>query len=72
MKLAGGDEIRLKLWAKLSGDDYVWHWHTHVASATRPAHTKASFTQSTALGAFPSPASLLSRTVELRDYGAPT
>jgi len=46
--VAEGDVCQITLTAKLTGDDYVWHWHTRIKSGSH--EKKADFKQSSLLG----------------------
>ncbi len=53
-----GDRVAVTLWARLVGEDYAWHWHTHVWSPGQRTSPKAQFTQSTVLASFLTPRQL--------------
>ncbi len=42
-----GDEISVRIRAKLVGDEYVWNWETRVSDPDNPQRVKAHFQQST-------------------------
>lgn len=48
--VAEGDHIKLRLAARLVGDDYVWRWDTEFFACHDDAGPKASFKQSTFFG----------------------
>lgn len=56
--LEAGDRVSVTLWARLTGDDYAWHWHTRVYAAGQTASPRVQFTQSTLLAAFLAPGRL--------------
>jgi len=56
--LEAGDRVSVTLWARLTGEDYAWHWHTQVCPPEPGAAPKAQFTQSTVLAAFLAPGQL--------------
>jgi type I protein arginine methyltransferase len=45
--LAIGDRVTLTIKANMVGDDYIWSWHTQVATGEDPHALKADFQQST-------------------------
>jgi type I protein arginine methyltransferase len=47
---AAGDNVRVKLRARLIGEDYVWTWDTRVFSQGETTKTKEEFQQSTFFG----------------------
>jgi hypothetical protein len=51
VSVAPGDVVTVELEARLTGDDYTWNWMTRVLEDGAPARQKATFTQSTFLGA---------------------
>lgn len=57
--LAVGDRVFVGLWARLTGGDYAWHWHTRIEAAGQPGRPVAQFTQSSVLAEFLSPGQLL-------------
>ncbi len=56
--LVPGDRVSTTLWARLTGGEYTWHWHTRIDGAEAARRPKAQFTQSTALTAFLAPGQL--------------
>ncbi|MGQ9491088.1 MAG: hypothetical protein ACUVR4_05820 [Anaerolineae bacterium] len=56
--LETGDRVSVTLWARLTGDDYAWHWHTCVYTAGQTASPRVQFTQSTLLATFLAPGRL--------------
>lgn len=59
--LEAGDRLTLDLRADLVGDEYVWQWSTQVVAGAASAEVKATFRQSTFLGAPLAAASLRKR-----------
>jgi protein arginine N-methyltransferase 1 len=59
--LADGDLVTVDLEARLIGGDYIWSWRTQVQNRERGGGAKASFAQSTFLGAPLSSANLKKR-----------
>ncbi len=40
ISLVAGDRVSVTLWARLTGGDYAWHWHTRVDGAEEPGQPK--------------------------------
>ena len=58
VEVAEGEQIRLRLEAKLIEDDYIWRWDTDFFAGADETRPKVSFKQSTFFGAALSPAIL--------------
>lgn len=58
VSLGAGDHVSVKLWARLTGNDYAWHWETRIGAAEQLTRPKAQFMQSTVLSSFLSPGQL--------------
>lgn len=58
VELMEGDQIKLRLAAKVVKDDYVWRWDTDFFAGDNEAQPKATFRQSTFFGVPLSPSQL--------------
>jgi protein arginine N-methyltransferase 1 len=50
VELKEGDQVNVRLKARLVGDDYVYRWETTISSSSEPRQIKARFNQSTFYG----------------------
>lgn len=58
VEVVEGEHIRVRMSARLVGDDYVWRWDTEFLTGDDEARPKVSFKQSTFFGVPLSPAKL--------------